>query len=151
MNLSNRLFPSKVIFYFIAVCLCILPNDHGQHSYRWDGFEGFLPPRKWVIDMACQRGGVLLGSGAPRPAGCLLREGRVGGSLPGARLLSVVVGVCFPFNERFATSDSHSPSARIPVTPLQKLKEEPRARPGPRLAFGGHAQLKTFSKEFVRV
>lgn len=28
MNLSNRLFPSKVIFYFIAVCLCILPNDH---------------------------------------------------------------------------------------------------------------------------
>lgn len=28
MNPSNILFPSKVIFDFIAVCLCILPSDH---------------------------------------------------------------------------------------------------------------------------
>lgn len=61
--------------------------------------------------------------------------------------------VCFFFfNERFAASDSHSPSAKIPLTPLWYTNQRFEAG-GPCARFGsqlGFAQLKNTAKRMCK-
>jgi len=70
-------------------------------------------------------------------------------------LLPIVVLFGFLFNERFATSDSHSPTAKIPLTPLwytnQRFEAQgPCARFGSQLGFAGCAQLKNTAKRMCK-
>ena len=93
---------------------------------------------------------------APWHAGCFLHKGgeawlpsRSPGLLP-------VVWLCFPSQERFATSDSHSRSAKTPVLLASKQarglepKGGPGARFGPQLSSGGYAQLKISFKRMCQ-
>lgn len=72
MNPSNILFPSKVIFNFIAVCLCILPNNcldriptgkndsEGSVSLEETIDLGDVPSRRWLsrASLLCHAGGL---------------------------------------------------------------------------------------------
>lgn len=72
MNPSNILFPSKVIFNFIAVCLCILPNNcldriptgkndsDGSVSLEKTIDLGDVPSRRWLswASLPCHAGGL---------------------------------------------------------------------------------------------
>lgn len=98
MNPSNILFPSKVIFNFIAVCLCIPPTiTRTIFILGKNGFGGLLPLWILLIYMECLEWRVLLCGWASLPCWWLPSTEERVRWLPsqGPGLLPVVVLICF--------------------------------------------------------
>lgn len=132
MNPSHILFPSKVIFNFIAVCLCILPAITWTifRSYWENGFEGsLLCANGWFMWLASYPGYFAVAWPILPCWQPSLTQGRESGWLPSQApaLVPVVVLLCLLFNKIFDTTDSRSPSAKTPLTPLQSRKRRLQA------------------------
>lgn len=148
MNPSNILFPSKVIFNFIAVCLCILPNNcldriptgkndsEGSVSLEETIDLGDVPSRRWLsrASLPCHAGGLSAEGGW---MGFLPR-------VPGFFLFFISYQQIFCHQWIFLSLPAHTVFTPLRQTSLWLLSHPP-VRATSQTGSGTQAQSKTIS------